>query len=256
MKTLKELVIEMYYEPTQQHKILQPAETVDIEKGSHEYDLHERLKNHYKFDKKPFSEIFPILHYTDDSTHINDRLHYLHNFNSPASYFKNIENKNHWDLYVSPLDDVTTKHKAPESFHVYTGIQESPKNLFDKKKGSITGIQARHFTEEGHLKAVLPAFTSTSLNANVAKGFSSVTGGGKTPLERHLLKIHIPEGSTHGAYIAHHSEAGEGEREFLMKRGTKLHIHPQPETFNDHVYNIEGHKIKHKVHVWHAKIEE
>jgi hypothetical protein len=70
----------------------------------------------------------------------------------------------------------------------------------------------------------------------------------------HMLKIHIPEGSKHGMYIGHHS-ASPQEQEFLIKRGVKIHIHPEPEV-HDLTDDDKISGFKKPMKIWHAKIEE
>ena len=47
------------------------------------------------------------------------------------------------------------------------------------------------------------------------------------PKAGHVVSIHVPKGS-HGAYVDHVSEH-QGEREFILHKGAKVHIHPEPE---------------------------
>ena len=63
-----------------------------------------------------------------------------------------------------------------------------------------------------------------------------------------MLKIHIPKGSKHGAYIAHMSGL-PNEKEFLIDKGKNIRIHPRPE--------IHRHIDKDtKTYIWHAHIED
>ena len=95
------------------------------------------------------------------------------------------------------------------------------------------------------------SYTSTSTKGPIAYGFAAhlddegkPTGGmgGKT-VNTHTLKINLPKGSSHGAYVDHVTNY-PGENEFLMKRGSKFKINPTPEV-------REEDNFRH--HIWHAE---
>ena len=210
--------------------------------------LHDDLAKHYEFHDEDHLNSINTYKTTDGSAKIANYLHEMHR-KIPHDIRKlGAFTPRAIEQHISNLDGALTLHKAPEHFHVYTGLKSHPiahKNALEI--GSIDSIHPQRGIRTlehhpDHIKAVLPAFTSTSTRFNVAEDFAYPPIQGA----KQLLKIHIPKGSNHGAYIAHVGPLHVSEREFLLKRNTRLHIHPEPEktknTWNE------------PVHVWHAKI--
>lgn len=108
---------------------------------------------------------------------------------------------------------------TPHDMHVYSGIKFDPHQ-------NITAENGQH-----HLH--LPAFTSTTIDPIVAKVFS----------RGNIVKIHVPKGS-HGFYAPGLEGKPNSEHEFIIPRGAKLHIHPEPTD------DVEGGSYK----IWHAKL--
>lgn len=123
------------------------------------------------------------------------------------------------------IDALLAAHKGPShDFHVYAGLRHHP---FEKIK-ETQGYDAGEEPVEAHL----PGFTQASIDPNFAKSNVGEKG--------HILKMKIKAGSKHGAYIGHvidHADA----KEFLLRPGRKLRIHPEPEQKGSH-------------HIWHAEI--
>ena len=101
---------------------------------------------------------------------------------------------------------------ASHNFDVYSGLHFEPK----------PGLHVHH------------GYMSSSLSRIVASNFakSNTTLEPNTPYKnvKHILRMTIPKGSKHGAYIAPHSDF-KGEKEFLVGRGKKIRIHPDPKIF-------------------------
>lgn len=148
---------------------------------SEEYDypegLHEKLANHYNYTPEHHET---MKDYTDDSRDINEHLW-------------NKGSDSHLNHKVNKIDEVMKAHKTPHAMTVYSGVEHDP------------GETAHH-----------PAYISTSLDHEVAKGFANGSRGGA----KHILAIHVPEGHS-GAYVGHTSHV-PAEREFVMPHGLNL----------------------------------
>lgn len=136
---------------------------------------------------------------------------------------------------INDLQDVVRSYRTPRDMHVYSGVH----------KDVVSGIL--DYTHEGPAHLHLPAFTSTSIDPDVAMDFAQAMDLHGI---RHVLKIHVPQGS-HGVYM-HQDNSGNlhtREKEFLLHNGTKLHVHPQPtEYFHP---EMSGHSF---YKIWHAKL--
>ncbi len=203
--------------------------------------LHHNLSKHYSkydaYDKDAIHE------YTWESNRVNDALHKNHGHLDP-----DLNPSTHH--MMTQTDTFIHKHKTPHDIHVYTGIhKEHVLTNHTPKAGTDTPIKIHHL-----------GYTSTSLDKNIAKEFTHNSSNDDKVEHRHMIKIHVPKGH-HGAYVAHHSlvsadgpegqtKSGEHEREFILPRGTKLHVHPQPTV---HYTKDKNGKEVH-YHVWNAKV--
>ena len=195
-------------------------------------------------------------HYIDHSTRHISAIQEFTSSHSPNSFQLNKgllgRKPLHPDFHYLDQRLSEMMHEAPEAphdFHVYTGIKgtifsKQSKIRKDTKKNSSSVIKAK-----------LPAYTSTSLRRTVASSFARPLSDYTDSEDKHLIKIHIPAGSKHGVYIAPTSQL-KSENEFLLNKGKKIHIHPEPE-IHEHL------GIKHpktgelsKTYIWHAKIVE
>jgi hypothetical protein len=145
------------------------------------------------------------------------------------------------------LDQATSSHEAPEDFHVYVGLHEKPKpGEIHKHHGYISS-------------SVEPAIAKTYAKES-PHASGSADSGDHEHVDKHMLKLKIPKGSKHGYYIGNrkHLSEYEHEKEFLIGRGKKIHIHHEPE-IRTHVhtsknyYGDENKKTYHH-HIWHGKI--
>ena len=178
-------------------------------------DLRERLKDHYTHDE---NEGHHLHEYSYNSSDINDRLHQRYANKRSKDYHPFSES-------IGELDKATTRHEAPVDFHVYTGLKSHP----------LDDFSSSYKTGRAKSKRILPAFTSATLNPQIAK--KHALSPEEDVEEAHMMRIHIPKGSKHGTYIERH---------------TKIDMSTKPEI----------HKITHdsgtttKLHIWHAKIVE
>ena len=196
-------------------------------------DLHERLEQHYANhlaapelqDIKPVADSHKehlrllaraITHYKDDSQDLNKGLILAHKNNiemereQPSMFKGSIGGR------IKRLDDHLDAYAAPEEFKVYSGI--SPQWAQEK----ITKLRKGEYLHS-------PAYISATLKPSMAIGFAAghyVISGRHEALKHgaHVLEVHIPEGSNHGAYIGHIGE-NKGEQEFLLKRDQYYKYH-------------------------------
>ena len=153
---------------------------------------------------------------------------------------KSTKNESHEDRIADISKDIS-KHEAPHTFNVYTGLKGNPFTKSDRFGVHITGRN-----KDGSFQGHLPAFTSTTIQPDVAADFAS----GTYASHKHMLKIRIPKGSKHGAYVGHISEHPH-EREFLLDKGKNLKIHYKPEYYRKKEEGDVNHYF-----IWHAKIDE
>lgn len=114
----------------------------------------------------------------------------------------------HYDL--KKLDEEIAEHKLPHKLHVYSGVGFDPQKL-----------SSAH--PEGHIH--LPAYTSSSINKDIAREFASGAAFGKNE-GRHILHMELPKGHT-GKYLGENSE-NYHESEFMLPRGMTIKVHPNP----------------------------
>jgi len=221
-----------------------PVETMETVFGSHSQDKlteeseytsptdkdHDTLHNtHVPLDLKHLNvdHLASIRKYTQDSTMINGYLHNKHN------------KKNATEIYhdqVSNLSSALDKQKTKKPADVYTGVPYSPAKHFHQVDGKTPQHTIVH----------LPAFTSTSTSRRKAAEFARSTrhkndkNHGIKEETRHVIKIHVPAGSS-AASVRDESQM-EHEQEVLLNRGHNIQIHHEPED------------IGHNTMLWHAKV--
>lgn len=202
-----------------------------------------------KPDDENYNHVKNIKDYTEWSRNLNDYLHKKDQglaSDDDSAYYEDRANK---------LSNTITKQPAKKDLYVYSGLKGDPS---DQKKQH--GVKD-YFKDNQVIKARLPAFTSTSMEPEVARQFvEKHYDSDKDEFHSHFLKIKIPEGSRHGMYVGHHSSVSH-ENEFILDKNKRLHIHPEPE-----IHTIEQdkrdpemgnyYKVKHKQHIWHAHIVE
>lgn len=221
----------------------------DINAEHHEMALHHPHDEDHKE---------AIQKYTASSHYLNKHLH------KSAAAGEDPHGSQHWPSEhskdIHAMDRVVHAHKTHKPFNVYTGVhREHDLHKIGHDQGA---------TEKKPIKVQHHAYLSTSIDKEVAKGFghhhtetSHIDKEGITHITRHvhLMKIHVPKGH-HGAYVGH-SSVHPNEKEFILPRGTKLHIHHTPKTEIEHgkVYNFgDGYKEKthYHYHTWSARIHK
>ena len=225
------------------HSQSKPIKEAVFKKDVNWYDHVTEKDIHDDHDATPNTkdEKNALLHYSHGSRDINEFLHRSYRGEkTPATLSKNKKLIKHLDKL---LDHSTIKYDT----HVYTGLPESPHIAWEK-----TGTSPKK-----PVKAILPAFTSTSTNYDIAKNFAKfhrnpdyVTHkprNSDAPNEskygnkgNHILKLELPEG-THAASIRSHSNYDE-ENEVLLHRGHQIEIDPRPSV------------DQHRNYVWHGRI--
>lgn len=156
---------------------------------------------HKKLSKNSEDEYVPsaVKNYTQGSSFLNKSL-----FKSKGKVPNASAQK------VKDIDEHLSTSHSPHSFDVYSGLHFEP----------TPGLHVHH------------GYMSSSISRNIAKQFAKSNMTFKPYKNvRHILKIHVPKDSTHGAYIAPHSSY-DTEHEFLIGRGKKIRIHPNPQVFH------------------------
>lgn len=210
------------------------------------YIEHEIHRDH-DAEPKTKDEKNALDHYTHISRHINELLHKTYRGEKThASLTKNKSVVKHLDKL---LDHSSVKYDT----HVYTGLPESPHIAWKKTKTPTNKP----------VKAILPAYTSTSTDYQIARNFAKrdTNPDYKTHKPRnpdapkeseygnsgnHILKLHVPKG-TRAASIRSHSKYDE-ENEVLLHRGHQIEIDPHPSVDNYRNYVWHGRVVGHNPH--------
>lgn len=217
----KEPVLQTTFGKHSQRKLKEEAENKDI--GIHSNADEERI---HDFNTVETSNA--VRKYGMSSSDINGTLHTLHgSTDKPVHGNKINDSKKH----IKALDDVLNNSKINHDTHVFTGLPHSPEKHFkdmNAKKGQ--SITIHH-----------PAYMSTSTSYETAKFFASKPSEVTKPgAEKHVLKLHLPQGTKGGSI--RHLATFKDENEILLHRGHNIEIHPHPTIDKD------------GTHVWHAKV--
>jgi hypothetical protein len=191
---------------------------------SEEYEypvgLHDKLSKHYHYHNND-DHHETLRAYTDDSQDVNNHLWNKHEAPYDNSHSRDMDHN------VEKIDHAMSVHKTPHAMTVYSGMSYDPTKRED---------------HNGHVHH--PAYISTSLDHDVAKGFAQhqrVSG-------KHILAIHVPEGHA-GAYLGHISHVAE-EREFVLPHGLTL---KRSHTDTQMKYSRFHQKV-HPIHTHHMEI--
>ena len=201
---------------------LKESLAVEKEIGAHPEEIEHKI---HDFNAVETSNA--VRKYSMSSSEMNGVLHTLHGSTDKPVHGNMINNHK---KHIKALDDVLNNSKIHADTHVYTGLTHSPLIHFAKmnpKKGE--GIVIHH-----------PAYMSTSTSYESAKFFAGRPSEKNRPGEKHVLKLHLPQG-TRGGSIKHLSSFPD-ENEILLHRGHNIHIHPTPTIDSD------------GTHVWHARV--
>ena len=184
---------------------------------------HEELSKHYNFTPEHEGHLKA---HTDDSTDVNN---YLWDKHEDVPEFGHDPHHEH---NIKKMDHALSAYKTPSNLIVYSGIHYDPRGRMNSEK------VVHH-----------PAYMSTSLDKDIAKGFASDKPASPRQAKgKHILAIHVPEGHP-GAYVGHISHVSS-EREFVLPRDTKLkHIKTESE--------VESSRILRKpysLHIHHMEV--
>ena len=178
---------------------------------NHDQMLHEKLMKHY--DHGYSEDHMNALNYYTDAGYHNINSH-LHGSSPISSKPEDDEMENRKDLFEThepELSSAMKVHKTPFDITFHSGLKMSP-------------FMAGH----DPIKRQHAGYLSTALHQGLAANFApSKVYHGDDQTTRHVLKLHIPQGS-HGIYVPKYS-AAPNEREFIIHKGAKFHIHPEPE---------------------------
>lgn len=181
--------------------------------------LNRLLERHYHPGTQRTAKQYKFHTYTGSGSYFINHLLIAKHLGIP--YDKDLEDAFTEDKVKEKLDftdESMEKYKkpAPSSFYVYTGVG--------------AGLNIDKHRENRSNRMYLPAFTSTSLDPNVAKGFSVRNDDKRQKEHREVVRLHIPEGSTHGTYLgsAGLGSTTEHEHEFLLDRGHIIQFIGEP----------------------------
>ena len=165
--------------------------------------VHKNLSQHYHFLDKHHENHEEhreaINNYTDDSTDLNEHLWETHK----GARMKGGPAYSELDKETKHMDAALNHHKTPHPITVYSGTKMDPTLHADPVSGIVNH----------------PAYLSTSLDKNIAKGFARSHADSS---DNHILKIDIPKGHK-GAYVAHIGGMSK-EKEFILPRGLNMRI--------------------------------
>jgi len=180
------------------------------------------------------------------------------------SYLSEHPNKGHVSIYTDSskaLNRALISGKELQNRHkelaegIDKALKDAPPLHRDITVMSGLGFDPRQHMDENNI-LTNRAYTSTSTRGVIAHGFAAQlddegkpTNGldGKT-VNTHTLKINLPKGSNHGAYVEHISMT-PGEDEFLLQRGLRYELDPNPEVIREDF----GLGVNYSHHIWHVK---
>lgn len=125
------------------------------------------------------------------------------------------EDAQYLDKSINKISDEIKRTSVPldRKHHVYSGVSRH----IDSKIGDVVHM---------------PAFTSTSIDINQARQFSSA-GFGSGNKERNILHFHLPAGYNRGTYLGEHASYHPNEKEYLLDKDQKWKVH-----HIQHVHNL------------------
>jgi ADP-ribosyltransferase exoenzyme len=166
----------------------------------------------------------PVKQYTEESAGINRYHHFKHQKRTMPDTFMGIDHDE-----INEVSDGITNHfnsinhptHLPD-FTTYTGLHAE----FNPR------TDASHIDEHGNLIFHNPAFTSTTLIKHTGMDFArdKSDSNHKGMVVRDFMKIKVPGGYPHGAFIKHSSEHPD-EEEYLLDKGNTFLLNPKPKYF-------------------------
>lgn len=147
---------------------------------------------------------------------------------------------------IRGMDRKLDTAKIPKAIYVFTGVPESPSNLWKKHKVDTSKP----------IQCILPAYTSCSTAFSLARGWSvsdkfdyknhpARNSDAPSKLEMHgemfkqVLKIYLPKGAEAGS-VKSQSEY-PNENEIILHRDSLIEIDPKPTITKD--YAVVWHCI-------------
>lgn len=215
---------------------------------------HLHLKEHFRKHNEENSN-FGIVDYTSTSHRMNIALINKARKDHPnALAKKRVENE--FEGQRKRIEDVDKYLKSAPPL-------EKDVDVYHGLAGWHPGMESFKHPER-HIK--MPAFTSTSLHRETASDFAYHVPNkkgkamGETESSRHMLHIKLKKGQQPGSYVDPISQC-EGEKEFLLHRGSILKIHPKPTVLHIHddaqhqkmKANRDGPYRRKHVYIWHAE---
>ena len=138
----------------------------------------------------------------------------------PKSY---VDDLHHFKL--GDLDKEVGEHTLAHKLHTYSGVGFDPQELASQHP-------------EGHVH--LPAYTSTSIDKDVARGFAATARYGSKDGNKHIIHFELPAGSK-GKHIGNNSDSPY-ESEYMLPRKQTIKIHPNPQIVHRLGQNYHVHK--------------
>lgn len=187
--------------------------------GSNVKEQAEQLHNQHQLDDEDKTN---IKRYTSGSNVLNRKLYYNSIGNSDIE-----ENIDGHDI---PKLDKSINRNIGTNLSSYSGLRFDPTKDFNRAKRMNNGI------------VKLPAYTSTSIDKNIAHRYAEPTGFSKT---RHIIHFHL-DNDDNGTFVGNHS-AHPGESELLLPRNTRIKLLHEEELDDDGPV---------KTKIWHVQVHK
>lgn len=271
VKEQKELKEEGYYERLAAHQKLHLGYTPEEHKEKHQLSHEQwhglekgyRVKKAHQDNHHSSSIRDSVSHYTGSSTVVNHALindatgkpSAIHSYKKSLALTKKTKGDGAWHQ-PKFIHDGTRSRVTEQIHHLDHAIKKYPLK-HDTKLMHGCGFNPDHFASQHPDRHIhMPAYTSVSSKADVARSFSSrgaktvreahETEHGKDEVHTHTLRIHLPKGH-HALPVYGHSNL-DHEDETILPRGLKLKVshHPYHKEVHDDTYTKTIH------HYWDA----
>lgn len=148
--------------------------------------------------------------------------------------------------HIVPLRRAISSKKLTKAMVVYHGWKGNHEDIQTGKT-----IKLRGFTSTSIDPKVASEFAEPHRESDGSKFvFNFKTGTKHKDVVAHILRIKVPKGSTHGAYISHMSsdKDWQNEKEFLLKPKRTIKIVGNPKKITD--------KHGSRFNIWRAELQE
>jgi len=133
------------------------------------------------------------------------------------------------------LNKIANSNHDPDDWEKHNENVHLHREKFEKLSGLVKKHNGKVLDHESYANAINKRYNqwSGSPPANASYKpqhrlkYHEMTRIYERPKPGHVISIHVPKGS-HGAYVDNFSNFS-GEREFILHKGAKVHIHPEPE---------------------------